>query len=597
LIYQLPGSLLPGTTVVISPLISLMQDQVSALSERGVAASYLASTLEPSELRRRMSEAARGAYKLIYAAPERLTFPGFRSLLADLDCPLVAIDEAHCISQWGHDFRPEYLQIGDLLKQLPRARTLACTATATPVVRDEILERLGLDADTPQILRGFARPNLALRAREVKSKREREQHVDAVLAESLGAPGAGRGAAIVYVPTRKSSEEEATRLAKAGWRATAYHAGLPGAARDSIQAAFASGDSEVVAATNAFGMGIDRADVRAVIHLAPPGSIEAYYQEVGRAGRDGADAVGLLLVNPGDMPLRRHLIESDVDGRAVDPEVVRHKWNVFLELMRWAEGGSCRHDAILRYFGDEEETLEGCGHCDVCLDLAGREHDDPEQVTEVVRKALSAVARIHARFGIAAAAKLLRGDADPRLQSSGLDRTRTFGILADRDEDWLLRLLRRCVTAGWVDFDGGDRPVVVLTEDGTAVMRGDRPARLLLPTSHRARPPAPASHHRSGAPAVLPDELDGLAGEVFEALRLYRREASHREGVPPYVVASDRSLRDLAQLRPRSSAELQLAHGIGPSKAEKYGAELLAVIRRVEQTHAPTTPPPATTQP
>jgi ATP-dependent DNA helicase RecQ len=586
LIYQLPGSLLAGTTVVISPLISLMQDQVAALRERGIEASYLASTLEPSELRHRMSEAGRGAYKLIYAAPERLTFPGFRSLLADLDCPLVAVDEAHCISQWGHDFRPEYLQIGEMIKDLPRARALACTATATPVVRDEILERLGFDVDTPQILRGFARPNLALRAREVKSKRERENHVDAVLAEALAAPGRGRGTAIVYAPTRKSSEEEARRLENAGWRAAAYHAGLPGAARDAVQAAFAAGETEVVTATNAFGMGIDRADVRAVVHLCPPGSIEAYYQEVGRAGRDGADAVGLLLVNPGDMPLRRHLIESDVEGRSVDIDTVRHKWNVFLELMRWAEGGSCRHDAILRYFGDEEETLEGCGRCDVCLDLVRNDSADPEQVTEIVRKALSAVARIHGRFGIAAAAKLLRGEADPRLVNSGLDRTRTFGILAERSEDWLLRLLRRCVTAGWVDFSGGDRPVVVLSEDGSAVMRGSRPARLLLPSS-QSQPlhtTATSARSRRNAGSAPEEELDAAAADVFEALRGYRREVAHREGVPPYVVASDRSLRDLARLRPRSAAELQLAHGIGPAKAEKYGAEILAVIRRAEAT-------------
>jgi ATP-dependent DNA helicase RecQ len=593
LTYQLPGSLLAGTTVVISPLISLMQDQVGALAERGVAAGYLASTLDPAELRHRMNEAARGAYKLLYAAPERLGIPGFRSLLRDLDCPLIAIDEAHCISQWGHDFRPDYLQIGDMLGALPNARTLACTATATPVVRDEILERLGLDTDTPQILRGFARPNLALRAREVRSKREREQHVDAVLRETLAAPGDGRGAAIVYVPTRKSSEEEAARLAKAGWRAAAYHAGLPGPLRESVQSAFANGQTEVVAATNAFGMGIDRADVRAVVHLAPPGSIEAYYQEVGRAGRDGDDAVGLLLVNPGDMPLRRHLIESDVEGREIAPEIVRHKWNVFLELMRWAEGGSCRHDAILRYFGDEEETLEGCGRCDVCLDLDGEEPADAEQVTELVRKALSAVARIHGRFGIAAAAKLLRGDADPRLAASGLDRTRTFGILADRDEDWLLRLLRRCVSAGWVDFSGGDRPVVVLSEDGLAVMRGDRPARLLLPPSRRApRPLAAGPRPPRGGTAAQADALDAAATEIFEALRRFRREAAQREGVPPYVVASDRSLRDLALLRPRSEAELTLAHGIGPAKAEKYGAELLAVIREAAPASPTATPPP-----
>jgi ATP-dependent DNA helicase RecQ len=564
-----------------------MQDQVQALEERGVPATFLASTLAGDELRRRTAAVARGDYKLVYTAPERLAFPGFRSLLCDLDCPLIAVDEAHCISQWGHDFRPEYLQIGALLADVPRARVLACTATATPVVRDEILERLGLDAETPQILRGFARPNLALRAREVKSKRERERCVDAVLAEMLGAPGSIGGAAIVYAPTRKGSEEEASRLAAAGWRAAAYHAGLSGPQRDAIQAAFASGETEVVAATNAFGMGIDRADVRSVIHLAPPGSIEAYYQEVGRAGRDGADAMGLLLMNPGDMPLRRHLIESDVDGRAPDPELVRHKWSIFLELMRWAEGGSCRHDAILRYFGDEEETLEGCGRCDVCLDLGEDANFDPDVVTETVRKTLSAVARIRGRFGIAAAAKLLRGDRDPRLAGSGLDRTPTFGILSDRDEDWLLRLLRRCVTAGWVDFSGGDRPVVVLTSEGRATMRGERPARLLLPPTRRSPTPAPGPAPRRRVVDPSDVELDAEAGALFQALRRYRLGVAHRESVPPYVIASDHTLRDIAVLRPRTLGDLQLAYGIGPAKAERYGEGLLAVVRDASRAGEP----------
>ncbi|MEM8882741.1 MAG: ATP-dependent DNA helicase RecQ, partial [Planctomycetota bacterium] len=479
LVYQLPASLLPGTTVVVSPLIALMHDQIQALTERGIPATYLASTLEGDEVRDRMRRMAAGEYKLVYVAPERLAYGGFRGLLDAIDCPLIAIDEAHCISEWGHDFRPDYMQIGDLLRALPHARVLACTATATPVVRDEILSRLGLPAETPQVVRGFARPELHLRAVEVMGASDRRQRTDLMLAEALGESSSPAGAAIIYGPTRKSTEQECARLRKRGWNAEHYHAGMEPHERRRVSDTFARGSTDVVVATNAFGMGIDRADVRAVIHLAPPGSIEAYYQEVGRAGRDGETAFGLLLASTQDLPRRRSLLERD----GADPEIVEHKWGLFLELMRWVEGGSCRHDAILRYFDAEEaEGARGCGHCDVCTSMAS-DGEAGEEVELIVRKALSGVARVHRRFGLTLAAKLLRGDADERLEWSGLDRVSTFGVLEGRTEEWLVRLLRRCVTAGWVDFTGGDRPLVRLTAAGQEGMMGERPARLLLPSA------------------------------------------------------------------------------------------------------------------
>jgi ATP-dependent DNA helicase RecQ len=583
LTYQLPATLLPGTTLVISPLIALMNDQVQALEGRGVPATYLSSTLDAEEVRHRMGRLASGAFKIAYVAPERLAFPGFRTLLRDLQVPLVAVDEAHCISEWGHDFRPDYLQIGELVAELGEARVLACTATATPVVRDEILARLGLPPDTPQMVRGFARPNLALRATEVMRPRERPAHVDAQLEEALGRPGAGRGVAIVYSPTRRGAEEEAARLAERGWRTAPYHAGLAAAARQETSAAFADGALEVVAATVAFGMGIDRPDVRTVIHLAPPGSIEAYYQEVGRAGRDGAPAWGLLLVSPGDMALRRRLLER---GDGVEPAVVEHKWNLFLELMRWVEGGSCRHDAILRYFGDEAETLAGCGRCDVCQSLGdGGSSEDAETVTLVVRKALSAVARVHDRFGLTAAVHLLRGTEDPRLSRAGLDRTPTWRVLEEHSEEWLLRLLRRCVTAGWVDFSSGDRPVVRLTPAGRAVMKAERPARLLLPAAGRRQRGAasPGGRRRSNVPTVSAEVDERL----FEALRQHRSRLARAQGVPPYVVAGDRTLREIAAARPASLDELSALYGIGPAKVERYGQDWLDLVART-----PAGPPP-----
>ena len=577
LIFQLPAIVLGGTTLVISPLVSLMHDQVAALSARGVTATFLAATLSGDEVKRRMGALARGDVTLAYVAPERLAFPGFRSLVRDLDCPLLAIDEAHCISEWGHDFRPDYLQIGDLVGDLSEARVLACTATATPVVRDEIIARLGLPADTPQLVRGFARPNLGLRVSDIRGAAECARVVDSALQEALGHPGSVTGTAIVYAPTRRQTEEECDRLERLGWRSAAYHAGLDGSVRERAQQRFRDGDLDVIVATNAFGMGIDRADVRAVIHLAPPGSIEAYYQEVGRAGRDGAPAIGVMCTSPSDLPLRRRLLESPNEGVAADPARVQHRWSLFLELMRWAEGGTCRHDAILRYFGDEAETLAGCGRCDACTALDEPRTDDAETTATTVRKALSAVARLHGRFGLQAAVKLLAGAKDPRLERSGLHETRTFAALQGKSEDWLLRLLRRCVTAGWVDFTPGDRPVVLLTSAGRSVLFAAGPVRLLLPPDERTVAAPRSSGTRSIRRAAGP-VLDAGAAALFEALRARRLELARAERVPPYVVASDRTLRELAELRPRSMRQLETIYGIGPAKAARYGAQLLAVV-------------------
>jgi len=294
---------------------------------------------------------------------------------------------------------------------------------------------------------------------------------------------------------------------------------------------------------------------------------------VGRAGRDGELAHGLLLSSAKDIALRRRLLESDNDGRTPDPTLVEHKWNLFLELLRWAEGGSCRHTAILRYFGTENPPV-ACGRCDVCTAI-GEDSAAAEEVTLVVRKALSAVARVHGKFGLTLAAKLLHGDTDPRLERSGLTAVTTFGILADKPQPWLVSLLRRCVTAGWVAFSGGDRPILFLTEEGQHVMRGTRQARLRLP-SERRRGSGEAGRAR-GAEAAPSSEADD---PLFQALRAYRLGLAREAGVAPYVIASDRSLRDLAAQRPRNLEQLLEVYGFGETRAERYGPGLLEVVAR-----------------
>jgi ATP-dependent DNA helicase RecQ len=394
-----------------------------------------------------MARLAAGDFKLAYVAPERLGFPGFRALARELDCPLVAVDEAHCISEWGHDFRPEYLEIGGLLAELPRARVLACTATATPVVRDEILARLNL----PRTRRSSC---AASRAPTWACARWRRITRASATDDRRGARGDARaprgraGPAIVYASTRKSAEEEGARLAGLGWRVAVYHAGLSPAERDRAQGRFAAGQAEIVTATNAFGMGIDRPDVRGGHSSRSPSSLEAYYQEVGRAGRDGS---------------RRWACSSC--RRAISPSVARSSsaaararrrrprwWSTSGALSRaGALGGGRllpprRHPPLLR---DEAETLHGCGRCDVCLALAdpaaGAAGLDPAATTLVIRKALSGVARVHERFGLGTAVKLLHGEADPRLERAGLMRLQTFGNLREHAEEWILG----CCAGAW----------------------------------------------------------------------------------------------------------------------------------------------------
>ncbi|WP_437878255.1 RecQ family ATP-dependent DNA helicase [Sorangium sp. So ce513] len=656
LCYQLPAVALPGTTLVLSPLISLMEDQVRALEARGIPATFVASSLSREENGRRLAGLRRGEYKLVYAAPERLALDGFLEALSSSRLSLVAVDEAHCIVQWGHDFRPDYLRIGAALARLRPPRVLACTATATPDARDEIIRRLGWplrssegdggaddgpDGPPPKvILRGFARPNLHLQVSAVDGPREAGRRTARALSDALGDPGRPGGAGIVYAATRKGAERLAEALREAGWNAEAYHAGLAPESRARLSAGFADRSLSVVVATNAFGMGIDRPDVRLVVHAQPPSSIEAYYQEVGRAGRDGAPARGLLLFAPADIALRRRLCQLGEGGVEANADDAARAWGLFRELLRYIDAATCRHDFILRYFGDEAESLGGCGHCDVCLEVDAIEASDPAALArdnDLVRRALAGVARAKGGAGMQAIASMLVGESNERVRRMGLDRLSTFGVLEKKSHDEAMSILRVLLANGWIDLTTGEFPVPLVTPAGWRVMRGEVTARvrLPLPTARRrplrrgapgpspaARPPAataaasapartppaapaspaaragtaPASPaaaaHAGAAPpeaaaarahpradAEPGVELDEQDAPLFEALRAHRAALAKEKALPAYIIAHDRTLREIARIRPASLDDLALARGMGQAKISSYGEGILRVVR------------------
>jgi ATP-dependent DNA helicase RecQ len=586
LTYQLPAAVLDGMTLVISPLVALMEDQVRSLKARGIEATFLASTLDREERDEREGKMLRGEYKLVYCAPERLASDVFVRMLSRCDIALVAIDEAHCIAQWGHDFRPDYLRIGALLERLKPPRILACTATATPEVRREIKERLGFGAEgqpCKEVLRGFARPNLHLAASNVDGPKQARAALLDGLASALGTPRMPKGGAIIYAATRKTTEQYADLLSKHGWNASAYHAGMSGDARSKVADRFASRKLDVVVATNAFGMGIDRADIRTVIHVQPPSSIEAYYQEVGRAGRDGDQAFGLLLCSGADISLRRRLVTMGSEGSAADPVLAARAWGLFRELLRYLDARTCRHDFVLRYFGDEQETLGGCGHCDVCVALDGATEESEAasaETTLIVRKALSAVARAQKRAGLVAISEMLKGVDSEKTRKFGFTGLSTFGLLRDRSPEWIVALLRALLAAGWIDLTTSDHPVPYLTRAGAEVMKGDVPAKILLPAEPRTDARGGRTRTRSSS-SSSPREapvLDQTAAPIFERLRAHRAEIAKSRGVPAYVVALDRTLVEMAQVRPKTTDQLLMLHGMGPARAEQYGEGFLRVL-------------------
>ncbi|HEY8173956.1 MAG TPA: ATP-dependent DNA helicase RecQ, partial [Dehalococcoidia bacterium] len=573
--YQQPAVDLDGVALVITPLVALMADQVASLTARDIPATYLASNLDPEENRRRAEMALTGRVKLLYLAPERLASERFvEEVLAKLPLSLLAVDEAHCISHWGHDFRPDYLQLGSLVQRLNPPRLLACTATATPAVRREIVERLQMP-DAYQVLRGFARDNLELTVEEVSGPKAKEQRIIDEVKRVLVKPAAGNGSAIVYTSTRKSAEDVAEALRHTGWHADHYHAGMGGDERTRVQEKFQAATLDVVTATNAFGMGIDRPDIRLVLHHALTESVEAYYQEVGRAGRDGDPARGLLLLSDPDIAWRFKLIAGDAEQA---PEMALHHRELLRAMIGYAETSDCRHDTILRYFEDEAEALGGCGQCDNCRarrDAAYPVELSEEASTGVIQKVIAAIRALPFAAGAGSLAAFLLGNPSRQVQKYDWHRRGDFGVLRESTEDAIKRLLRRMIAGGLLAVDP-EHATLQVTRRAVEVERGTRPNTVRLPAA-RVVTAAKSSSSRAHKPPI-PAGLDAYAAVLFEKLKEWRLDRATKDDVPPYVIFHDSTLRAIADALPDTTEALLSLGGVGPSKADKYGPAVLACV-------------------
>lgn len=547
LCYQLPALLRSGPTIVISPLIALMRDQVAALRQQGVEAGALTSANDPHENARVFDALEAGRLKLLYMAPERLGIGGTLDLLRKSSASLLAVDEAHCVSQWGHDFRPDYLRIGELRAALGGIQTTAFTATADEATRQDIIARLFGDRSPEIFLRGFDRPNLSL-AFEPKQSAQR-RILDFVRAR----PGQS---GIIYTASRKRAETITTALQGAGVKALAYHAGLDAGIRSERQDRFAREDSIVMAATVAFGMGIDKPDIRFVIHADLPKTIESYYQEIGRAGRDGLPADTLTLYGLDDMRLRRRQIDES-DGNADSRRADHARLNALLAL---AEAPCCRRQVLLRYF--DEEMPEPCGNCDSCLNPPER-HDG----TVSVQKALSAMLRTGERFGVEHLIGVLRGEATDRIRQMGHDQIRTFGAGSEIAPGPWRGIFRQLYALGFASIN--DRGGWSVTETGHAVLRGEETVMLRREPKRKKRPA-----RESRAAGLAPHEQ-----EIFESLRALRTDLARARNVPAYVIFNDASLIDMAERKPMDLDALAACHGVGAKKLAEFGDAFLQVLR------------------
>jgi len=546
LCYQLPALLRPGVALIVSPLISLMKDQVDSLIANGVAAACYNSSLASGEARQVLARLHAGELDLLYVAPERLMSPDFLERFEEIPVALIAVDEAHCVSQWGHDFRPEYAALGQLRARFPGIPLVALTATADPHTRDDIVRCLGLGA-APRYISSFDRPNI--RYTVLEKHRPMDQ-----LSRFLAARQQESG--IVYALSRKRTEEVATHLELAGYQAAAYHAGLSAELRRDVQERFLRDDLNIVVATVAFGMGIDKPNVRFVVHYDMPRHIEGYYQETGRAGRDGLPSEALLLYGAQDVVTARRQLESNAN-----PEQRRIEAHKLQAMVGLAESLSCRRRVLLGYFG---ETLEqDCGNCDICL-------NPPEtfDATVEAQKALSCVYRVGERFGIKHVVDVLRGADTERIRKLHHDKLSTYGIGAQMSDAEWSSVLRQLIHLGMLSQDITNYSVLKLTEKSRPVLRGEQSLRLARPRIKEKR------KQRSRSAAGLTPADEGL----FEVLRALRKQLAQDQGVPPYVVFGDATLVEMSRRRPATEAELLEITGVGEVKLQRYGAEFLDAI-------------------
>ncbi len=549
LCYQVPSLLREGTGVVVSPLIALMQDQVAALELLGVRAAFLNSSLDAQAARAVEASLTAGELDLLYVAPERLTTPRCLDLLSQCRIALFAIDEAHCVSQWGHDFRPEYLQLSVLHERFPGVPRIALTATADPQTRAEIIERLDLGG-ARTFVSSFDRPNI--RYTIVDKADPRAQLLRFIRAEHAGDSG------IVYCLSRRKVDETAAWLAEQGVNALAYHAGMDAEARKQNQARFQREEGIVMVATIAFGMGIDKPDVRFVAHLDLPKSIEGYYQETGRAGRDGLPADAWMTYGLADLVLQRRLI----DQSEASEEFKRVSGAKLDALLGLCETAGCRRVRLLGYFGEQGVP---CGNCDTCL-----EPPETFDATEEARKALSAIYRTGQRFGAVHLIDVLRGKGGERISRWGHDKLGVFGIGADVDEAAWRGIFRQLVALGFAQVDHEAHGALKLTAASRAVLKGEQPVEMRRVVSRRRV----VQPNRSASAA-------GLAGEdqaLFDRLKAWRSAEARGQAVPAYVILHDSTLAEIARRKPAGLAALAAIGGIGARKLEKYGEALLALV-------------------